>query len=256
MKKVFLFVFLLLLAGCGQTIPPAIPTPTTTVPATDQLTITPTQPENNQPEKVLDLNIYKKWKLPQRVVSANQSYFKDSGVSDCIGLENGFVDGGDLLSTLIIDSDARKLMNLKAYSSEYVLKLENAVVKASHEKYSSDLYAFSVCHLSDNVDIVAGILWPTGKSSTDSSFGERKILVLVNNFSPVFFENVSTLNKTATGAGVMPCSATLSANQNVLWSCFTGLHFNGSQVDGSKMTEWTLSLIGGIPLKRDYVDWN
>lgn len=234
----------------------ASPVATTTAPVADQVTA----------KEPIDPSTYNQWKLPQQIIDANKNDFKNSKQSDCIGLMNGHVEGGDLLSTLIIDDDARKLMDLNAYSSEYVLKLENAIVKATHEKYNSDLYAFSACHLSPGIDVVAGILWPTGKARLQAAgkfkgdeefnFGEKKVLVVVNNFSPIFFEDVRTLNRTATGAEVFPCRAKLKDNQNVLWTCFMGLHFVGDSVDGSNMTEWTLPLNGGVPMKRAYVDFN
>jgi len=213
------------------------------------------------------LSSYNKWKLPQQIVENNFNYFRDDSTKDdCVGLENGITGGGDLLSTLIVDNAARDTIKLEAYSSDYVIKLEKAIANGAKEKYNSDFYAFKVCHLSDNVDAVAGILWPTGKSTlqTDGKFegdvvfgfGDNRVIAVVKDFFPVFFDDVQTLNNTATGGEVMPCGSKLSDDgQNVLWTCFRGLYHNTEEsVDGSNMTEWILPIDGGATTKRDYVD--
>jgi hypothetical protein len=287
MKKMFLFLLLFLLLFLSF---PSfwryaqIIFSDTTVPAIDQVTIekdaqnmlnqlvtNPLQMNQNVGDissESSDLNIYNKWKLLQNIIDRNDFYFNESEKNDCIKLENGDTGGGDLLSTLIIDHDARNQMKLKVYTPEYVLKLENAIVGVTHKKYDADFYAFSTCHLSNNIDVIAGILWPIGKSvvqtegkfagDIDPYFGEKKVLAIVKNFSPIFFEDVETLNNTATGAEILPCDASLAQdNQNVIWSCFIGLHHTTDDdgVDGSNMTEWTLPINGGTPIQRDYIEY-
>lgn len=209
---------------------------------------------------------YQKWKLSQQILENNFNYFRDDSTKDdCVGLENGLTQGGDLLSTLIVDVAARESMKLKAYSSDYVIKLEKAIAKGTQEKYNSDFYAFKVCHLSDSVDAVAGILWPTGKATIQTEgefegdvvfgFGDNRVIAVVKNFVPVFFDGLQTLNQTATGGEVMPCGAKLSTDgESVLWTCFEGLyHDTKESVDGSNMAEWTLPINGGNTSKKDYV---
>lgn len=257
MKKIFFLLMSIFLAGCVQVVVPA---------ATDKDETKASQATAVIPAKSDDLDIYNKWKLPKGIIENNKTYFATAMASDCIKLENGNTEGGDLLSTLIIDLDARKLMNLNAYSPEYVLKLENKLVKAAHDKYNMDLYAFSVCHVNDNIDVVAGNLWQKDKPTiqadgkfegvVDFDFGAKQTIAIVNGSSTTFFDGIQTRDNTATGAEVAPCGESLSKDgKSVLWSCFMGLHTNADGIDGSNMTEWTLPLDGGKTSKRDYVDY-
>lgn len=217
-------------------------------------------------ENVDSVNVYDKWKLSTQILLDNFNYFRGAESSDCIGLANGINDGGDLLSTLIVDNDARNMMKLKSYSPDYVIRLENAIAKTSREKYGSDFYAFSACHLNDTVDAVAGVLWPSGKiaKSIDGSkyeghdvaqgFGDRKILVIVDNFTPVFYDGINTLDHTVTGDEVRPCESSVSNDgEYVLWNCVLGIDSEG-EVVGLKRLEWTIPLNGEEILKREYTD--
>jgi hypothetical protein len=201
---------------------------------------------------------YTDWKMPAEIIERNENYFKDTYSNDCIKLENGDTSGGDLLSTLIIDQEARKMMKLHVYSVEYVKKLEKQIAQFTQKKYKSNFYAFSVCHLKDNLDVVAGILWPTGWSTNDSEFGDRDAIVIINDYAPVIYEEIQTTDKTATGAEVTPCDASESNDSgSVLWTCFEGLYLSSNgYVSGSRMTEWKLPINGGAPIKRDYIDYD
>lgn len=205
---------------------------------------------------------YQKWLLPESILQANKSFFKSSGHYDCISLENGNTLGGDVLSTLIADDGARKNMKLIAYKPAYVESLYKKINRATEEKYKASVYAFKVCHLSPNVDVVAGYLWPSdekvelkNESQTEDNFTEKKILAIVNNDNVLLHDDIQVLDNNADGKG-MACLASLRKNI-VKWSCFQGPHIIkiGEQeiTKGGDMKSWEIPLDGKAIKTSDWI---
>jgi len=196
---------------------------------------------------------YEQWTLPGPWNNGSVFAYE----TDCVGLWNGETYGGDLLSTMIVDDGARSVMNLKLYTPEYVYNLENKIVDMTHEDYSADLYAFKVCHLGPELDVVAGGTWPMGESNIiqdgkfkgeiDFDFPEEALLIIVNGDEILTYDDIKLIDNTATGAESAPCSAKLEDEDTVLWSCFMGLHAEDGYVTGSDMKYWSIPLDGSEP---------
>ncbi len=195
---------------------------------------------------------YEDWTIPFEIIPFG---IEEQG-TDCVGMYNGYTEGGDLLSTLIVDDDARSLMNLDIYTPEHIYDLENRIVDMTHDDYSSDLYAFKACHLGPSLDVVAGGTWPTGKSKIveegkfkgdlDSDFPEEALLIIVNGDDMLVYDDIKLVNNTATGAESDTCNAK-AEEDSILWSCFMGLHAVDGSVEGSKMKYWRIPLDGSEP---------
>lgn len=215
---------------------------------------------------------YKKWTLSPEILAKNSADWRILNQTDCVGLFNGRTEGGDLLSSMIADHEKMAgLTNLKTFTADYVLKLENSIVAYANKKYDKDFYAFSVCHLADGIDVVAGDLWPKGeqvatlaeKEKMSNAGLEANIkknaakgagLMIVNNGKVMGYDDIQLISNTATGAEASPCKGKL-VGKAVVWACFQGLHGDSKNgIDGSKMAEWTIPLDGGKVVKREYVE--
>lgn len=150
---------------------------------------------------------------------------------DCISILNCHTYGGDLLNTLILDKEARELLTLDVYTSDYLSKLKEKITSYIRNKIDLDFYAIKVCNLEKGIDVVAGYLWPEGGGA----------VVIVNNSSVSLYENIKLCDSTVTGGEVTPCNATLEEG-GVKWSCF-----NLFSVDGAEMKNWLFSFDGSEP---------
>ncbi len=219
--------------------------------------------------KVITSDDYKEWALNQQVIDANKLDWAAQTVPDCVKLINEFSDGGDVLSTLIVDENARKLIKLSAYSPDNVMQLENKMVAYTHRNYDKDFYASSVCHLSNDVDVATGMLWPRGdKPFSDADFlGNYKktgaqprseigvsTLIVVSGSSVKDYQDIQTESAGSTGAESYACDGTVFGD-SLKWLCFAGLHMNSDETasDGANMIEWTIALDGSKVTKRNFV---
>jgi len=201
--------------------------------------------EQTKPKKKPVEEIYKQWEI--EFPSDNYYGFEGYASSDCIGMANGQTYGGDLLSSLIVNKKMRAQMDLDIYTPEYIQSLEKKLAEFSQYRYSSDFYAFYVCHLDEGLDLAAGYFWPHGaKANKLLSYEERNLLV-VNEEDVYEVYNVEIMHKTATGAEVYPCSAEL-INGRIKWSCFMGLALDEDDeyVIGSNYEYWTISVYGRV----------
>jgi len=216
----------------------------------------------NGPEKVQSkYATYKQWIIP----SEYRMLEEQDDMDDCIGVENGLLDGGDLLSTLIADEDARSTLHLDVYTQDYLKELENKIVKFSQENMQEDFYAIKVCHMKGGVDIVIGKLWKEGEPTTEETekyglqekedFANAQTDIFVINEGDVYmYSDIKALNTTATGAEVQTCHAELKDN-SILWSCFMGLHFvDENTIDGADMKYWSFPLDGGATKSWEETD--
>lgn len=177
---------------------------------------------------------------------------------DCVSVDSGYTYGGDLLSTMIASADARALMNLNVYTQAYVKSLEGKIVAQTHAKWSKDFYAFYVCHLMENVDVVAGFIFPQGQSATAGvtenygfgklNYDDRALALVHGDKAFLYAENeVRTIGNTATGAEPPICTGEAIMN-GVLWKCFMGLHMDANDnPDGETWGFYNLMLDGSKP---------
>ncbi len=227
-------------------------------PVVNTVSSTPSETANKTSKTPID---YAQWALPKNVIDSNFREYKgpnDKPNYDCLGLYNGDTgpNGGDLLSTLISDSESRKLMDLKIYTPEYITSLEKKIANYTHANYQADYYAFKVCHLSDGIDVLAGYLWPQNLARHDDTLkfpnvwettNKKALVVVVNHDQTYGYQNLRVLGNTVTGAEVPPCSATLQGDA-IDWDCFNHVDFsNGIDEAKNYSDHWLLPLNGGTP---------
>jgi hypothetical protein len=172
--------------------------------------------------------------------------------TDCLGMKGGETYGGDLLSTLIVNDKVRalSLVRLKVYSKDYLKALEKKAATYTQSTEKSDFYAFSVCNLGKDYDVMAGYLWPAGQKTTSEKLDDaQKILLLANKDKVYGFKDIQTIDKTATGGEVGPCTPLLK-NGNLEWTCFTGLgqepNGQGAEKTFGQYRNWQISPDGKI----------
>lgn len=206
-----------------------------------------------RPSSVIDRTVYKQWALSKEFVEMHKLDFKESK-KDCIDIYNGDTEGKDLLSTLIVDDTARALMPLEVYTPEYVQKIEKKIAENFKQKTKNDFYAFKVCHVGDEVDVVAGYQWPHGVSTLTNAgtvardFKKNGAVVIVNGASVLPYFNLPLLDATVTGGEVAPCKATLESKKlAVKWSCFVSV--NKPAMTEEKRNYWLLPLNENVDVK-------
>ncbi len=207
-------------------------------------------PTNNNNEDLLDepdVSPYDQWKLSSEIIQWNGLNFRDDkefGSADCVDLENGnrgglntkgnLVPGGDLLSTLIVDDEARLLMNLSLYTPDYIKTLEKRVFDSVQKPF----YAAVVCHVGNDIDVVGG--------STDS-IGENNTLVILTSDESFVHNDIRVFDNTATGGEFYACDASLT-DTGLQWSCFEGIaNDEDDQILGSYMKVYDFLLDGSAP---------
>lgn len=193
-----------------------------------------------------DYSSYLQWAVPEQV------YIDEYG-TDCAGAMSGWTYGGDLLSTLIADNEARAKLDLNLYTPSYLAAMEQKIVAQTHARWNKDFYAHYVCNLGASGDIAAGYLYPQGQSAVDGSgeFAELgnlstddMVLVSLHGDEIDFYEDMRLIGNTATGAEPPICTAEAIMN-GFTWSCFLGLHWvDDDMVNGAEM-EYTNILFDG-----------
>lgn len=197
-----------------------------------------------------DYSNYENWAIP----TENFEWWIMQQDTDCVWMDSGWTAGGDLLSTLIAVREARDLASLDVYTPEYLKILENLIVYHTHEKWNKDFYAFYVCHAFNNIDIVAGFLYPKGESAFDEETGYMDFGKLSTNDTALavrhgdrlyIFNYIRVIGGTATGAEPPICTGEATL-KGILWSCFLGLHIDENDyIDGSYMEFTTLEFDTG-----------
>ncbi|OGJ45357.1 hypothetical protein A2272_02850 [Candidatus Peregrinibacteria bacterium RIFOXYA12_FULL_33_12] len=191
---------------------------------------------------------------------------------DCVDVINGDTGGGDLLSTLIVNDEARAKLNLNIYTKDYLKNLEVNVVNFTISEYDSDFYAFNICNLADDIDVIAGYRYPKNKNSKvtetqttypkgssigdeNEDFKDKPILIVKNKENIFAYENIKLLDNTATGAEVTPCQASIEG-ENIKWSCFESMYRENGELKGSNIKYWLIPLDGGSPEEKTEIEYN
>ncbi len=197
---------------------------------------------------------YNKWAFPDIDAPGFQDCLaRAEGQGDCVGVENGNTCGGDLLSSLIVNDVNRSQLTLKKYTKDYLVDLEGKIAKYTQTNYKSDFYAVSACNLDDGMDLSIGYYWPQGKeiknkgSYTSVLTGDMHLL-LADTAGVREISDVQYFDKSATGAGTLPCSGKL-VEGNIQWSCFMGLEPDKNGDMGSSVKYWLISPSDGKVIK-------
>ncbi len=152
------------------------------------------------------------------------SYVNPSDRNDCINLSSDAVSNtGDLLSTLVvwdISTDYTHKsgsLKLKAYTPNYLLKLDSLFAKQTNKKFGTNFYSNYLCHVSSELDT---LYWRLYSETRDSDEG---YLVIRYKNIVRFYSGIRGYNTTVTGGDVSHCGASLSKNKkSILWSCMVG----------------------------------
>lgn len=231
------------------------PNDTSNDPTEDESTDTTDDTDTEQESNFI--KDYQNSKIPQQTIDASLVDLGTNGPTDCFEMYNGDTGGGDLLSTLIVSDELQRNLKINNYRPPYLEELEQKVTSSVHTQFNSDLYAFKVCHLGNNSDIIAGHLWPKGQSpivqegtfsgTPNPNFGIKRALAIRYGDKVNVYDNIKVLDNTATGAEVTPCSATSEEN-GVRWKCFVGMEKDpNGNVIGNRVKEYLFSFEGGAP---------
>jgi hypothetical protein len=193
--------------------------------------------------------IYEKW--------AYRDYLNDYIVStekkDCVDTlyYTSSSKKKDLISTLIVNKEARKEVNLEVYTPDYLAHLEKQIVNYTNSYF----YADKVCHLADNLDILAGIIVPNDLAKEDEICYKKgtcykiELAIFIIQDDEVkkvnLSKNIRTFDRTATGGEVESCDAQLE-NEKIIWNCFSSLLVGDDGIIVPTCTKWIIDLNGNI----------
>ena len=217
--------------------------------------------EDVEEEEVEWVSPYEKWAIPYLATEdLGRFVLFESMDTDCVGVSHGELNGGDMLSSLIVNDPFRGRVELDRYSKSYVTDLEKRVSGFTNESYQSDFYAFASCNLREGVDAVSGYFWPMGEDTSEGSFsrmehGEDEVMLIVNGEDVVRVDgDVRLYNSTATGAEVFPCKGAMVEGA-AEWTCFLGLADDEYGYTFPLFGIWNISLEDGEVLDyREYYE--
>lgn len=206
-------------------------------------------PVKTSPDK--SLGGYWQWALAE---SKAQDIITQDNQKDCLGLSAGITDGGDLLSSLIVDNDFRQNIAsaLSVYKPDYIENLEKKLAQYAQTTAQSDFYAYHVCHLADNLDLASGYLWPHNEEFIwNNDFiqdNSKHHLFVINKDQIVELKGMNYLDHTLTGGEVTACNAKLIDKQ-IQWSCIVSPGFaedKNGQTIGVNYSHWLYDLNGQL----------
>jgi len=264
MKKLFVLLFVFVIVGCGQPVVDEV--------VVEDVVGNDLEMENTEIEEIEvveqvevvedeESSPYDEWAIPYLAgEDLGKFVLFQSMETDCAGVSHGELNGGDILSSLIVNDPFRGRLDLDRYSKSYVMSLEKQVSGFTNENYQSDFYAFSSCNLGEGVDAVSGYLWPMGEDTSENSFsrmdrGEDEVMLFVNGGGVVRVDDsVLLYNSTATGAEVFPCKGEL-VDADAEWTCFLGLADDEEGYTFPLFGIWNISLEdGGVLDYREYYE--
>lgn len=196
-------VLLLVGAGCAA-LPTAIPVSTPIASTSPAVLSTSSIPS------------YSDW-----AISDNESVrLAAASGQDCVMLELGSLAYGELLSTLVHSPKLRTEWKLSEYTVPYVKNLDSIISHFAQNKYRKKLFAFTVCNLGEDIDVVTGVLGDPYQSRVENN--EKLTRVWLRNGDEVHELAVERIfDATAFGGDVDPCQPIL-INSQIQWSCFMG----------------------------------
>lgn len=194
----------------------------------------PSQKYENLVDLHGDYNVYRGWLVGERILENNgdEGAFHDGLATDpkedCASLVAGDTGGGDLLSSLIVDQAARKLFNLKDYTSTMLARMEYLVAAKTKQMYGKDFYAFRICKSLDNINVLSGYLWAKGDAVNQWNRpmfleGNAPSVVAVMFGDNVQLFEIPAIGVTATGGEPPQCEIEPIDGSSMLWTCFRGM---------------------------------
>ncbi len=207
----------------------------------------PTQDLSSQQEKIIVNNsVYSKWAYRAPMFA---SIFSEH---DCVLIEYGNSWKGDLLSSLIVDTELRSKLKLSVYTPEYLKKIERDFAHFTQEKYGSDFYAFNICHVAD-VDVASGYLIAQGKHI--KSYPKKSVALFDIGHTVHEFAGVRVWPIQLGGAELYPNKGVEKdgvSNSQIEWTSLTGTSGYGGPFDDTFhliTTHWIFDY-NGVELKK------
>ncbi len=276
----YLITLSLLISGCSTNLPASKQAQSRTQSSTKAASIAAsvTRPEEmtaDERQKLLNFyktNYFDKKIIPQSeyksISHQSQSdyylYFYTYDRDDCIGYRQARTEGGDLITTLINDSETyqkvstlpafttnrQQTTHLTIYTPEYLKNLSEKIQNFARTRYGRDIYTYYFCR-EGNTDIVAGSLWSASTSPyyfneyqgvrAEEAFARSSTIILAVQGKTIHaYRGLPAIGDTGTGGGdVYPCG-TSAAQGHLTWRCYGGTHECTSNTTVSKDYAWTL----------------
>jgi hypothetical protein len=204
-------------------------------------------------EKEIELtenSVYQQWAYQ------GEDYFDAIVRDNCIGIVLGDTQTyGDLLSSLIVPNEAvsetlkKENVPTNYQNKNYLKRLEYIVAKHIQDKNLADtFYSYGACNLDNNFDLLLG--------STTAENADGYNLTVIRKDSEVLSAHVGlkTLDNTATGAEVYPCTAKIE-DENIKYRCFDRLMRDDITPDGlgARFLVYTFDLNGKL-ISEEYIN--
>jgi hypothetical protein len=226
-------------AGC-QFIP--LLSWTTSAPNSPEVdTDTVQERKQTPPDPISVANLAKGW-IPHNPFSASGTIPISASVgNDCASIQDGYSQGGDLLRTLAEDPSIQPFWHPQILTSAHLEGLYRRITTLP-ENTGDDIYAFYVCSLGKDLDLVAAIPWPKDKQTwtpDDTGYitsvrdfdmstnpliatGTAAVLYAVTPDKVSSFTHQPLMNSTLTGGDTDACEATRISTTQFTWRCMMG----------------------------------
>ncbi|MCX6742900.1 MAG: hypothetical protein NT116_01560 [Candidatus Parcubacteria bacterium] len=212
------------------------------------------------PEKVSGSG-YENWAIPQdNIAGLELEYYNRK---DCLGTNAWLY--GDLVSTLISNKSfyTAQSKHLAAYNVAYLRTLDKKLADYLKQNYNLYYYAYYLCHLDTDLDLVAGYLVPLSATAQEfrgemdnNNVSYNQNLIIINKAQVNLIPGVANFDNTLTGGEVFPCHSQYS-NQNISWACGSPKRFSidpkTGETNGVYYDNWLFDLTGKILKKWETV---
>ncbi len=181
-------------------------------------------------------------------------YLYDYDKADCLGIENGILNGRNLLDIVYDDTVETHVYSQNGfeadvYTADYLARLNDNVQRVASTSGQS-FYGQYVCRVG-KVDVVAGVHYEQGAEVPKDGFGADPIIYVSTADGVLEFPDIEVMDNTATGGETSPCGAEMKGGE-LVWSCFLGLSYDedGSVTMGI-MKDWILPLDGSPAIEGE-----
>ncbi len=200
-------------------------------------------------------SVYTQWAIPEDKLTYVMPEYYDK--NDCLGLAGAWTYGGDLISTLIANSDfySQQQKHLVIYNPIYLKNLDKKLADYLLKNYNQYYYAYYTCHLEQDIDLIAAYLVPSNITAEifkadweNNSAQYNKNLIIINKDQIALVTDLPTLDHTLTGGEVYPCVSQYE-NQQLTWTCISPKRFvtdSKGNTSGVYYDNWLLDLSGKI----------